>query len=819
MPQKAPIGLSYDDWMAAFLSVDEVLDSDRKYDGMFKNIDTDMGERNCLRSFVDAVNVAQVLGEFVLALAYGQDDEHHDEGQKRLAGVAMYPKGCLAIDSQRTDWAAVEVFICYRRDESCGPYGENAHRNVLSDDTSREALEDTMTYASTVFEYQQRTHHFGVVLVGSWAWLERWDHAGVVRSSTFDYQQDPAKLARFLSRVAHASAEARGHDTTATRVLEPSADHDILRNWAAKAEDYVTDPRLAKDDYVGKLFADSLNQARAWWRIRVADEKHGVKDFLVGKPTFAAPGVVGRGTRGYIGLSISDPGAPFVYLKDCWRVVHDRSEREGDILSYLNSQGVTNIPTALYHGDVGNQRTVSQDLYLFSKPGGRAGVVNHAVETMEVDEVAQTADRNQQSVKWVSADSGPGSKDRAAEVAGQSAEAGDNGKLTQDSRGNCPLSKHRHYRLVVKEVGLPLHRFPSGRILVWSIHDAIIAHQDAYEKAKVMHCDISVGNILIIPPTSKNGKTTYQGLLADWELSKRLDEYQKDTRIRDRMGTWQFMSVNVQDNPKAQVEIADELESFLLVMIYCAIRYLPHTCQNVGEFIHHFFDDSAWVDETEYTCGPLKRMVMDSGVLKTLTNRNITFLRRPRNPHSGPLTADDRHPIDSLIMALLKHLSARYALAKRDRGKLVSSVEALLAEIHMKHELDKQEREAQPQTSLAGLFTQLPKYIARGVVAARDALFSSSYVAAYLDEKRTRYNSQKPVESPEELYKGIQTHSLLIYFLDTASEELSSLWPGPEDRLPDQLKPKRTSEKRTAPEGETTGRPFSKRRRVDGAWA
>ncbi|KAL7277795.1 hypothetical protein ACG7TL_008738 [Trametes sanguinea] len=801
MPHSArPICLSYDDWVAAFFSTDESVEDDSKYGGMFKNIVTDMGEGNCLQSFVNAINGANVLGDFVLALVYTPDDELFDENQKRLAGVAMYPKGCLAIASQRTDWTAVEVFICCWLDEDREPYSENAHTDVLSDDTLREALEDTMTYASTVFEHQQRTHYFGVVLVGSWVWLERWDHAGVVRSSTFDYQQDPAKLARFLSRVAHASAEARGHDTTATRVLETSADHDILRNWAAKAEDYATDPRLAKDDYVGKLFADSLNQARAWWRIRVADDKHGVKDFLVGKPTFAAQGVIGRGTRGYIALSISDPGTPLVYLKDCWRVVHGRSGLEGDILLYLNAKGVKNIPTALYHGDVADQRTVSQDLYKCAKPGCRVGVVvDNAVPTREVDEVVQDANGFRESVEGALDDSGTQLKDRAEEVARHSGDASHSGGLTEE-REECPLSTHpsRHYRLVVREVGLPLKEFPTGRILVWAVRDAVIAHQDAYTKAQVMHRDISVGNILIIPPHSKNKKATYQGLLADWELSKRLDDCAVEAHRPDPMGTWQFMSVHIQDYPESQVEIADELESFLHVLIYCAIRYLPHTCEDVGDFMHHYFDDGVRKQETDYTCGFLKATIIKTGELITRSHVPIIFLRRPHASAGDPDTQsmepsqlskkssnlwtkpakvakEDMHPINRVITYLLECFTARYSL-------LYPKV---------REEYDSEDDEDFPN----GFSFSKALGCDKGALRAHNKLIST-FTA-----------------------KQIESHIHMIELLNQASDEKAHRWPGPEDRLADQLdssllptRAAKVREKRAAPAADTDQQPARKRR-------
>ncbi|OSD00255.1 hypothetical protein PYCCODRAFT_1479342 [Trametes coccinea BRFM310] len=764
--------LPYDAWVQAFLPPQEhdAGIDDKAFDGLFDGVPLGETEPKMYDPFVKAVNGAGILADFVLAKTSAKPALDDKDGLKVDGG--MYPKDCPAVTTERTDWASVEVFIECKPDNSYDPYDETTKTGFPFADDRRNTLGQISTYASRVFEYQQLTHHFGVVLLGSWARLGRWDRSGVVFSSVFDYKQEPAKLARFFYRVAHASAEARGHDPTATRVVKGSEDYKILQGWAAKAKAYAEDPSLAQKDYVGKQFVDSLNRARAWWRLRVVDDEHGVKEFLVGKPTFAAPGVIGRGTRGYIGLSISDPGTPFVYLKDCWRVVHDRSELEGDILSYLNAKGVKNIPTALYHGDVADQRTVSQDFCTCAKSGCAAEVVvETGVQPMQGGNDVQNTDGNHgESVEAASAESGTPLQEKAVEGTGQRATAGAEAQTTQ-KKEVCRLKTHRHYRLVVREVGLPLKEFPCGRILVWSIRDAIIAHQDAYEKAKMMHRDISVGNILIIPSTGKDGKTSYQGLLADWELSKRLDDYEKDARHPDRTGTWQFMSVRIQTHPETQVEIADELESFLHVMIYCAIRYLPHTCENVGDFMYRYFDDGLRRGEAEYTCGACKRMVMESGVLKTLSNQRIVFLRHRRAPDDEPPTEDDLHPIEDLLAELLQYFSARYILAN---GALVQPSRKRFAAYLV--------RDGRPR----GLLSQDP-------------------------ETRTKL---------EERYELTRTHSPMIAMLEMASDKVAYEWPGPEDRLPDQLKPdykpnklEKIREKRSAPDDDAQQRSASKRHR------
>ncbi|KAI0754490.1 kinase-like domain-containing protein, partial [Daedaleopsis nitida] len=263
----------------------------------------------------------------------------------------------------------------------------------------------------------------------------------------------------------------------------------------------------------------------------------GEKTFLVGKPNFIASGLVGQGTRGYVAIDMADEDGPFVYLKDCWRVERERIRQEGDVLKELNAAKVPNIPTLHRHGDVPGQRT--QGKQTFEKVYAEGHV--------------------------------------------------------------CSLKTHRHYRMVVKEVGIPLWEFKNGKELVRVLLDCVRAHARAYA-AGVIHRDISVGNILIYPDPN-TGKVT--GMLADWELSKKVDSDSDEPRQPDRTGTWQFTSVGVLNNSKKVVKIPDELESLLHVLLYIALHFIPHNCRDVSEFVCSFFD-SAQQDNLDFLCGEKK---------------------------------------------------------------------------------------------------------------------------------------------------------------------------------------------------------------------
>ncbi|KAG7097890.1 hypothetical protein E1B28_005203 [Marasmius oreades] len=129
-------------------------------------------------------------------------------------------------------------------------------------------------------------------------------------------------------------------------------------------------------------------------------------------------------------------------------------------------------------------------------------------------------------------------------------------------RGHC------HARLVFEEIGRDLTHFNTTGEIVSAIKDAIKAHKGAYEDARIMHRDVSVGNILILD----NGK----GVLIDWDLSKSLDK--KGTpRQNQRTGTWQFMSAKLLADPSAPIhELADDLESFYHVLVWVVLKFTPH---------------------------------------------------------------------------------------------------------------------------------------------------------------------------------------------------------------------------------------------------
>ncbi|KAI3610141.1 other 1 protein kinase, partial [Moniliophthora roreri] len=144
-----------------------------------------------------------------------------------------------------------------------------------------------------------------------------------------------------------------------------------------------------------------------------------------------------------------------VYLKDMWRIVRQGMVKEGDIYAKLHQADFSHIPHVVAHGD-GSPGTPLQSTISSSRPS----------------------------------------------------------LATTDEDGERPFT---HHHIIFREVGRPLVKFSTTWELVNSMKDAMAAHQEAYAKARILHRDISAGNILI----SEDGK---EGYLIDWDFSKEVTD-------------------------------------------------------------------------------------------------------------------------------------------------------------------------------------------------------------------------------------------------------------------------------------------------------
>ncbi|EEB89257.1 hypothetical protein MPER_12664 [Moniliophthora perniciosa FA553] len=179
------------------------------------------------------------------------------------------------------------------------------------------------------------------------------------------------------------------------------------------------------------------------------------------------------------------------------------------------------------------------------------------------------------------------------------------------SFGSKAMNPQKHYRIVFREVASDIVTYGSTSKLVAVVRDALQAHQDAFEKARILHRDISSGNILI----TNEGK----GLLIDWEFSEHLDEVEKgrQTVSFDRNGTWAFMSARLLQAPVTPGQpiyhtLQDDLESFYHVLSWIALQSEPHRLSHtvmLQEILAHTYNYAVCVDRYQRG-GTMKRLAL-----------------------------------------------------------------------------------------------------------------------------------------------------------------------------------------------------------------
>ncbi|KAI0359654.1 hypothetical protein OH77DRAFT_1395440 [Trametes cingulata] len=588
-----------------------------RYNDILKTVPVAAGkESGMYQPLVDALNKTKICPSLTFAITAARGDP--SDPSNEAVDIGLYPADRVpqsspgpsgTTRSPPTDWSSVELCIeCKTGSDSHDPFDDNDAESDPTTEQRKDVLGQILSYAEFILKRQQRTCIFMVLLIGDCCRLLRFDRAGAIVTEKFNYQTKGGDLIEFLWRYGRWDAATRGHDPTAEKI-EPTS--PLGKKMQARAQkDRDTDK---PGDYVRRLFEESLDTRWSWWKLRV-DDKSGARFFLVGKPNFQAPGVSGRGTRGYVALDANDINGPFYYLKDAWRVVNRNVDKEGTILQYLNKKGVPHIPTLECHGDVtepAEQYTKTHKLWLDLHKGESETKV-------------------------------------------------------------CPMKQHKHYRVVVKEVGQPMSKFIDGRRLLFALWCCILAHSEAYE-AGVIHRDISAGNVLLYYDSATG---QWFGLLNDWELSKCTEKARPEGRQLDRTGTWQFMSALALNDATKEITIEDELESFFHVLLFFAIRYLPHNCPNVGAFMYDYFDDYRSTT-VPYSCGSYKLLCMMRGNLPLAPDprrkdksRNVLkfFCSKPNDD----VTADSAirpHPLNDILATVLGWLRAHYALATEGDGQ------------------------------------------------------------------------------------------------------------------------------------------------------
>ena len=419
-----------------------------------------------------------------------------NEPTKQKMDAALYPTRHAPNDGRGADWSRVELSFEFKN-HTDDPFDETFPGNDPADSEHRASnLDLILSHAKLVFDHQHRTHHFTVIIFGRMARIVRWDRAGALITEKFDYKKEPHILGKFLFCYSRSDAVARGHDPTAVRVEPGTKEWDLM---SSRAEQSLLRHSRAVEEDARIAFQHSVAQGQPRWKLAVNTEK-GAMHFLVGRPDFSASVLIGRGTRGYVAIDMEDPQGSLVYLKDVWRVDHERIKQEGKILAALNEKDVLFIPHLVCHGDVPHQVTVSNQVWLKQNSDGKrifendsfededgagadddtgadydvsttSGTLNVAIDEQEVHFEGSTVPigeplMSEDDIPLSSGDEGVPD----LELSGSSEEdlphGTPSGRTDTDEKALYPLKAHKHYRMVVKEVAKPLSEFKNGQELV-----------------------------------------------------------------------------------------------------------------------------------------------------------------------------------------------------------------------------------------------------------------------------------------------------------------------------------------------------------------
>ncbi|KAL4251359.1 EKC/KEOPS complex subunit BUD32 [Abortiporus biennis] len=425
----------------------------------------------------------------------------------------------------RMNYNDVELFFEDKVDNDVAPLQKNPKgKFLLSNERSMDARGQIGEYAAEIMRCQHRCHLFSVLTVHNTVRFFRWDRSGVIASMPVNFCTDDGLniFITFLYRFARMTPRERGRDVT---VLEPTAD-DLEKLKEFKATKL---PKLQRNhrDFFKESFDDQ--EAERNWPLRVIElepfhhqctEDKSVPPaenklrLLIRAPRISTRSPFGRGTKGFVALDTADLKLKF--LKDSWRYDGGSYHPELEVYQRLYKHDVKNIATVEGGGDV-------------------------------LDPDPQVAES-----KW------------------DAQRTASHGYLKTDDLHHLPQA---HHRLLIRQLGTPMEKYHSSFSLSYYLSLIIAGHRDAWEKAAVLHRDISPSNMLICE-NPEDGVTA--AFLVDWDLCRYKEDLNDGPSQKTRSGTWAFISALLLRYPTKQHELSDDLESFIHVLHWFCLRFHTH---------------------------------------------------------------------------------------------------------------------------------------------------------------------------------------------------------------------------------------------------
>ncbi|KAI0079059.1 hypothetical protein K474DRAFT_724620 [Panus rudis PR-1116 ss-1] len=371
-------------------------------------------------------------------------------------------------------------------------------------------------YAGDVFERQHRLFAYSLYIYKDEFAMQLFDRNGMIMSTFKNYKQDPMTLVSFLYYFVQMSDEQVGYDPTVVMV---DADSPVVQEMKAQ----IADKKFKElPDHVQDLVKTAMKVVL------------NPDDFAKGEVQTPIYKVAVPNEHGI--ESQSTPECPG--MRDCL---------VGRPHSTSGAEPVGRGTKGFVAFDI-NKKT-----FVFLKDAWREN--SSSAESATYDKLREKNVRNIATLLY------------GGDLPGQRTR-------THEYLGNFKQPMY-HHRLVLKEIGMPLEEYGTSEQLCTFVHEALIAHADAWGLADILHRDISQNNIMISLQRDQDDQYLGTGLLIDWDLAKHRDQL-SEVSDGNRSGTWAFLSATRLAYPGKPWELADDLESFAHLINWNALRFHDH---------------------------------------------------------------------------------------------------------------------------------------------------------------------------------------------------------------------------------------------------
>ncbi|CAK7566897.1 MAG: hypothetical protein SEPTF4163_004851 [Sporothrix epigloea] len=402
-----------------------------------------------------------------------------------------------------------------------------------SADSAAQAWADLGRCAREVLAAQDaRRFVLGFTLCGSLMRIWEFDRTGGIASEKFDIHKDGLQFV-----------------------------YSILGFLWMNEEQLGFDPTIRTED--GKRFVEI--------------EKDGLKErIIIDALILRTRCIVGRATTCWKAHPDGHPELQLV-VKDSWQ--YPEREEEGGLLHEAASRGVVNVARHYHHetvqirGEVddirGNVRGGLDVTTATNYRSERSTVPPQLAgkSTPPAGPMAPPSKSPDGSLREADSSSATAKKRPASPLDADLHER-KRARLTVPAQSNNDTPQNRvHRRVILRDIGVPIYKARSRLALLEAFISCLEGHESLREKARILHRDISINNMLI---KKEGDDTSWPGFLIDLDHSIREDRHAASGAV-NKTGTRAFMAIGVLQGE--QHNFMHDLESFFWVLFWICIHY------------------------------------------------------------------------------------------------------------------------------------------------------------------------------------------------------------------------------------------------------